>query len=657
MPRPPGRGKAARQDRRRGGLAAPYLADIDDAVKPHLKHAVTLPRFLARAAALSLAERRRIVDQAMLLLEEFYVHLPMKKAMHGIDPVRRLELLRLRLRELPSDLSFHQEMTEVFLSLRDLHTNYFLPLPYNRAVAFLPFEVEDCFEGGARKYIVTSLLPGFRHASFRRGVEVLSWNWVPIERAVMRVGGINAAGNEAARRARGVKRLTVRPMMRALPPEEEAVSVAYRSGGGRVRRIELPWLVFAPRRDVLGAAHDAVRATAMSLAMDVECDALRHSKKLLYRPQVAAAEQRLARRRAPAAKLARGESTMPAVFEAHPVDTPDGRFGYIRLRTFNVEEGERFVAEFVRLLELMPPRGLILDVRDNGGGVLTNGERLLQLLTPRAIEPEPLQLRNTRHCQALCRLDPSDHLGRWLPSLARAGETGAAYSAGIPLDSAATCNAIGQRYFGPVVLVTNGLCYSTTDIFTAGFRDHAVGTILGTDGNTGAGGANVWSYELLQAIFAHRGRGRSRFGLSLRALPKGASLRVALRRSLRVGRHAGIEVEEFGIVPDEVHRMTRDDVLAGNRDLIRHAARILAGKAVYGLQAEILERGREAIVAVASENIERLDVLLDERPLASHAVPRAGGRTRIAVPAEDGAVLELRGFRKRMLVARRKMRL
>jgi len=34
-------------------------------------------------------------------------------------------------------------------------------------------------------------------------------------------------------------------------------------------------------------------------------------------------------------------------------------------------------------------------------------------------------------------------------------------------------------------------CYSTTDMFAAGFKDHGIGKILGVDNDTGAGGANV----------------------------------------------------------------------------------------------------------------------------------------------------------------------
>ena len=38
-----------------------------------------------------------IVEQALVLLEQNYVHLPLKMAMHAVNPVQRLRLLRTQL--------------------------------------------------------------------------------------------------------------------------------------------------------------------------------------------------------------------------------------------------------------------------------------------------------------------------------------------------------------------------------------------------------------------------------------------------------------------------------------------------------------------------------------------------------------------------------
>src|SRR5262249_7698928 len=49
-------------------------------------------------ADLSLTTEQRLVliDQAMLMLQELYAHLSLKRALHAIDPIQRLQLLRLR---------------------------------------------------------------------------------------------------------------------------------------------------------------------------------------------------------------------------------------------------------------------------------------------------------------------------------------------------------------------------------------------------------------------------------------------------------------------------------------------------------------------------------------------------------------------------------
>ena len=80
-----------------------------------------LSAFLATVGALEPADRALIVDQAIVLLEGFYAHLPLKRAMHAVDPLQRLRLLRHRLEQFPSELAFHAEMTDIFTSLRPAH--------------------------------------------------------------------------------------------------------------------------------------------------------------------------------------------------------------------------------------------------------------------------------------------------------------------------------------------------------------------------------------------------------------------------------------------------------------------------------------------------------------------------------------------------------
>src|SRR5581483_10049952 len=160
----------------------------------------------------------------------FYAHLPLKSAMYAVDPLRRLKLLRHRLPQfgtkpsIEADLCFHAEMTGIFTSVRDMHTQYVLPVPFQGASAYLPFDVETYFDGDRRRFVATHVAKSPK-ASFRPGVEVISWNGVPIARVIETVGGLSGGSNPAARQANGVKLLTKRPLATAPPPDEEWVIV------------------------------------------------------------------------------------------------------------------------------------------------------------------------------------------------------------------------------------------------------------------------------------------------------------------------------------------------------------------------------------------------------------------------------------------------
>ena len=114
-----------------------------------------------------------LVEQALLLLEGNYVHLPLKSAMHAVNPVQRLRLLRARLlrqtaETMDPERIFHAEMSAIFHSVRDLHTNYLLPAPFAGMIAYLPFQVERCIDGGGEKYIVTRVAQGMSAPAVRR---------------------------------------------------------------------------------------------------------------------------------------------------------------------------------------------------------------------------------------------------------------------------------------------------------------------------------------------------------------------------------------------------------------------------------------------------------------------------------------------------------
>lgn len=641
-------------------------ADLMEAVvsaRGHSAGRMTLERFLKsveRKKILDREDRLRIVDQALLLLEMNYVHLPLKRAMHAIDPIQRLKLLRFRLGEmkeadLPTEMHFHQRILEIFASTRDLHTLYLLPAPYKDKVAYLPFLIEQCFEKHhtVEKFIVSQIVdevfraipdPGPGVVNFQRGVEVLYWNGLPIRRAIELNGETQAGSNPEARFARGLDNLTIRPLDTSLPPDESWVSITYRSRKGETQTLEKQkWLVYAEGAPPLAT----ITARNKREAIDLKKTKINQVKGKLYKRGT----KLFAPRDVPVRK------NFQDLFYAEIRTVGRREVGYIRLFSFEADHPDSFVAEFKRVITSagFPQEGLIIDVRGNPGGQIRAGERLLQLFTPRRIVPELFEFINTPLNLEICRHAPKNwELSRWAKSIADAVQTGAIYSNGFPYSSEEDCNDIGQVYHGPVVLITDALSYSTTDMFAAGFQDNEVGEILGTSDNTGAGGANFWRHRDL--MVANRKAPNSPF----KPLPKGAQLVVAVRRSIRVGKYAGRPLEELGITPDHRHYVTKRDLLRGNVDLISTAARILAKKPVYSLSVKPFgsKAGARGVIVTAGskiprgkkvKNISHVDIYKDGRAYRTISAKNglvkatrvslgsAPGRSELLVSAFDGA--------------------
>jgi hypothetical protein len=134
-------------------------------------------------------------------------------------------------------------------------------------------------------------------------------------------------------------------------------------------------------------------------------------------------------------------------------------------------------------------------------------------------------------------------------------------------------------------------------------------------------------------------------------------MRVSIRRTLRIGDLSGTPVEDLGVVPDELHRMTRNDVLADNVDLLNRAGELLAALPVRKLDATatLSETGRLRLkLEVAS--LDRVDVFVDGRPRDSVDVTDGSATVSIS-GAADAKVVRLEGYEGGTLVAARNLEL
>lgn len=531
-----------------------------------LRNAVPPLTFLDRVRPLTREQRALIVQQAIMVMEGLYVNLSHKRSMYAVDPVRRLRLMQQRLStHFNTDRLFHEEMTRIFSSLNDLHANYLLPAPFDTASAWLPFTVEYCRDEGRPTYLATRVLKNwFEGTSFKEGVEILSWNGVPIARAVEMAGdqSPSGAGNLAAQHAFGLFSLTARPLVVLPPPDEQWVTVGYRnSRNSKLQEIRVSWVVSeVPETDAIPPR-----------GISVVTSGIQRIRKFLFAPDA------------------------DAPFWAEPI----GEFGYLRIYTFDVEDADDLVDKVTDAIRRLPQKGLIIDVRENPGGRSRAAERLLQVVSPTypevRIEPERLYFASTPFTLELCKLQKDNtDLGPeggtpWIKSIERAMQTGAPYSASFPYTSAEDCNVRDRLHYpGPVIVITDALTRSAAEVFAAGFQDHG-GKVLGVHETTSGAGSNARKHSQFAVYFKNARKS------PFRKLPEGADFLLSFRRFERVGLEAGSEIEDFGVISDYVHETTRADLINSNADLIKRAIDILKGNgtdARRAKQKKVRRRGR-----------------------------------------------------------------
>ena len=181
-----------------------------------------------------------------------------------------------------------------------------------------------------------------------------------------------------------------------------------------------------------------------------------------------------------------------------------------------------------------------------------------------------------------------------------------------------------------------------------GSKNHQIGPILGVDGNTGAGGANVWTHSLLKQILTG-----SNFALNV--LPSGMDMRMSVRRNVRVLEHAGAPIEDIGIIPDIQYSVTRRDLLEQNADLLKKACDILAGMPARQLDAQAVKQNNSLRVELTSVGISRIDIYGDGRPIHSQDI--TDGKTTLDINNIESnmKLVEIKGLKENKVVGIRKI--
>ncbi|HZX55848.1 MAG TPA: S41 family peptidase, partial [Ilumatobacteraceae bacterium] len=558
---------------------------------------------------LSPTERTDIITMFTSLLDGLYVHLPLKRAMYGIDPVQQLRRLHERAR-LMTDDAFHREIGSILTNLRDAHTAYIAPSSLAGTAARLPFLVEQFGSDVDPRFIVSKIIPELvTDTHFVEGAEIVEWNGVPIADAVRRRGESERGGRPDSAMARALDSLTFRPLGLGPPPDERWVIVGYRRRENeKLREHRFEWRFIYP-----GPAPDEPHPTApaaAAAAIHPDRALVRRAKKLSFNSGLWETERH--DRVAGAGVDLAANGWITGQFQDNVsarVVTAAGRdCGYLRLWSFELSDDDGFLDEVVRLLGQLPQDGLIVDLRGNPGGLIWGAERLLQLFTPKSISPTRFSIIASDLTRTMSDAPQNRRsLSPWRRTLLDAVGTGEIYSQSVPITPVERCNDIGQVYGGPVVAVVDSTTYSAADLFAAGFADNGIGTVVSVGRATGAGGANVWWADTLNSVLAGTTS-------QLPRLPKGVSFTLSVRRATRIGASDGAPIEDVGIVGHRSYAMTRNDLLCGNVDLLTFCGRLIESQPATSLVVQ----WNTPVLTIDGTRLDRIDIYVDGRPQQSH---------------------------------------
>ena len=417
-------------------------------------------------------------------------------------------------------------------------------------------------------------------------------------------------------RAQALTTLTSRALSYFDLPDEERVEIGFRKPGangnpsGSRLHAAFEWRVvnstFVEQFTGISATRRKDGGVRLKALNHAAAEA-KQAKLLLFAPQALLGKTR--------AKPAVAPTTPGAIIEELPTKQtgilkacklagPDGPYGYLRIYTFDVKRVEVFLKEIRQLLEALPQRGLIVDIRDNPGGVVVAAESLLQYFTPNRIEPARFSVLATDFSRQFCSWgDNVEEFKEWWPSLKAAIRNGEPYSAAISVTKPELCNDGCQVYSGPVVLVADSATYSSGDLFAAGFVDNEIGTFVCVGDSTGAGGASVENYLDLRTVSFDS-------SFELPKLPDGAGLLMSVMRATRAGRSLGTQIEDVGVAGNKTYVHSRDDLLHDNRDLLAKCVGLLHQERATRLDCGY--RTADRTLEVRTSGLKQLDIKVDD---------------------------------------------
>jgi C-terminal processing protease CtpA/Prc len=579
-------------------------------------------------------ERELVAKQALMMMKDLYVHreLKIKDFGAGADPVPRLEDMVKRAASM-NDEEFHVAMQKIFLDLHDHHTNYIAPMPLRCSYALAPLAFADVYDGGSLKVIVknrTRLLKDKtpETENVKAGDELVAINGVAVGKLIEERKNLSGGANDDAMVVGAIRNLSLISLAQNAVPSEDAIKYTLKRDGAEYT-VDTKYFAAV---NIPGCAEEAESEATRKVSFKREMLRAENPDVRIYNDLVA-----------PEKSTPFAEEEKLPVGQFYTVKTPAGKIAKFDLETFMPEgdESADSVIHQVRIqLEKAQPdtAALIIDMRGNGGGLILLAEGLTQLFTPSHIESMPVRfLPNQLNLDTFLKANQGKENG-WSQDAKDGMDSRSKYTKPRTITSKDAANRYGQVWFKPVVVLTDANCYSACDLFAAAMQDHAAATIIGTHSTTGAGGANVMSYDIFRQIFEQT-EGDNPFV----KLPGQQSMRVSWRQTIRVGKNKDQLIENAGVKSDVTVRYVTEDVVGGeSRVLMREVHKAIdqiipRHKSSVALASSLKQpNGKSAKWSETVKGVDTVEVVKGEQVIATYNTDVSGQTVEIQLDDMKG---------------------
>lgn len=527
------------------------------------------------ANPISLKDRQTILRTAALIIRQVNPHRFFHLNFLKVNPAKELINLKnlLPIRNF-TNVEFHEKVRDIFQSMDDFHTVYQRPDPLQRSAASLGFTLSEFYDSGdttSPRYVVSDVIPETGFGDFEVGVEVMTYNGLPVRQAIRLAGKSGYSANPAAQEAEGILALTFKSFYTdQIPSADDQPRITYIDLNGNLKNITLPWVYVQNPPEPMKEASTNLSKPSL----------LWGDFTNLHTPPLGTFPKSVWMSKNRINITVRGN--LSESVEAEIIKTNVGDIGRLLIKFFPPLSMD-ILQEYRRILKLMPEKGLILDLRGNIGGRLDLLRAVLELCSGIEI---PLVLSNYRASRLTTKLVlgsiPNDTtidesmisfngtLGVDIVGLRTALITGERFTGPTENGLFSRFDKRQQRvYNGPIIGVIDARTYSAGDVFASLVVDTGLFELVGTANATGGGGATVVSYSTMSGLFPQ----------FLKPLPDvGVDFTSSAVRYYRSGNSSGLLVENIGVAPNVQYFPTRRDVLEDDRDLMEFLSKRLVTK-------------------------------------------------------------------------------